>query len=161
MRQWKEIQKMSRRQRVIGAGLLLATCHFADDQAVWREFGLADTQVVQAGTRKITAYRMKDPTGALAAWQWQRSADEHACEVSAVLRAGQNANADQRRELLAGDGWPTAYTDATRHINGRRCRTNAIHHCRRFLLSFRAVAWCRILRVTFSDQSRCTCSLRN
>src|ERR1700722_13649905 len=83
MRQWKKIQKMSRRQRVIGASLLFATCIFADDQAIWREFGLADTQTVKQGTRTITAYRVKDPTGALAAWQWQRAPDDHACVVTA------------------------------------------------------------------------------
>jgi hypothetical protein len=73
---------MPRRQRLICASLLFATCVFADDQALWREFGLADTQTIQQGARKITAYHMKDLTGALAAWQWQRTPADHACSVA-------------------------------------------------------------------------------
>ena len=107
MWQWKEIQKMSRRQRVIGASLLLAACAFADDQAVWHEFGLADTQVLKQGTRTITAYRMKDPTGALAAWQWQRSADQHACAVTPFCAQDKKQTLiSEQNYLLAMDGPP-------------------------------------------------------
>jgi hypothetical protein len=73
---------MSRRQRLIGTSLLFAGCVFADDQALWREFGLTDTQTIQQGPRTVTAYHMKDLTGALAAWQWQRTAADHACNVT-------------------------------------------------------------------------------
>jgi hypothetical protein len=119
MRQRKEIQKVSRRQ-LIGASLLFAALASAaastDDKAVWREFGLADTQTIQQGTHHITAYRMKDPTGALAAWQWQRSANDHACSVSPFC--AQNANRTLINEdnyLLAFDGPPPtrAELDAT------------------------------------------------
>lgn len=107
VRQWKEIQKMSRRQRLIGLSLLFATCVFADDQALWREFGLVDTQSLKQGTRTITAYQMKDPTGALAAWQWQRTPDDHACAISSFC--AQNAARTLINEdnyLLVMDGPP-------------------------------------------------------
>jgi len=73
---------MSRRQRLICATFFFATCVLADDEALWREFGLVDTQTIQQGPRTITAYHMKDLTGALAAWQWQRTPADHACSVA-------------------------------------------------------------------------------
>jgi hypothetical protein len=90
---------MSRRERLICASLLFAGCVFADDQALWREFGLADTQTIQQGPRTITAYHMKDLTGALAAWQWQRTATDHSC--SAAPFCAQNGT----RMLISEDNY--------------------------------------------------------
>ena len=116
MRQRKEIQKMSRRQRVIGAGLAPCRQRLADDQAIWHEFGLADTQTIQQGTHNITAYRMKDPTGALAAWQWQRTADDRACCSHRLLRAETTTRTlINEQNYLAGNRWPAAHARATRH----------------------------------------------
>lgn len=106
LRQRKEIQEMPRRQLVVGAWLLgAASLAVADDQALWREFGLAETQTVQQGKHSVTAYRFKDPTGALAAWQWQRTADDHACDVSAFC-AKNTARAliNEQNYLLVFDG---------------------------------------------------------
>jgi len=98
---------MSRHQRVIGAGLLFAVCALADDQAIWREFGLADTQTVKQGAHSITAYRMKDPTGALAAWQWQRTADDHACAVTVFCAQNKTRTLiNEENYVLAVDGAP-------------------------------------------------------
>jgi hypothetical protein len=88
---------MSRRQRLIA--LLFSSCLFADDQSLWREFGLADTQTIQQGAHTITAYRMKDLTGALAAWQWQRTAADHACSLDSFCAQ------DDKRTLIAEDNY--------------------------------------------------------
>lgn len=49
-----------------------------DHADVWQEYGLVEAEVgTYRGSGKpftITAWRMKDATGALAAWQWQRPA---------------------------------------------------------------------------------------
>jgi hypothetical protein len=48
------------------------------DTAVWEEYGLAASEQAEyiSGSRRFTAvaYRFKDPTGAMAAFQWQRPA---------------------------------------------------------------------------------------
>jgi len=107
MWQRKEIQKMPRRQQIVGACFLLASGAFADDQAIWREFGLAETQTVQEGAHTVTAYRMKDPTGALAAWQWQRTTDDHICTVTAFCaQNGKRTLVFEDNYLLAIDGLP-------------------------------------------------------
>jgi hypothetical protein len=90
---------MPRRQRLIFASLLFATSAVADDQALWREFGLADTQSVQQGGRAITAYRMKDLTGALAAWQWQRTPADRPCAANAFCAQ------DGKRTLITEDNY--------------------------------------------------------
>jgi hypothetical protein len=118
MRQRKEIQKMSRRQRVIGAVLLFASCTWADDQAIWREFGLAGTQAVKQGARTITAYRMKDPTGALAAWQWQRTVDDHSCAVSAFCAQNKTRTLiNEDNYVLAIDGPPPTRAQLDETLN--------------------------------------------
>ncbi len=49
------------------------------DQAIWQECGLqqSETARYQSGAEKFTAtaWRLQDPTGALAAFEWQRPAD--------------------------------------------------------------------------------------
>jgi len=75
---------MSRRCRLTASGLLLL-CPLlcADDQALWREYGLLHTESGKQGKLSVTTYEMKDTTGALAAWQWQRPADGHSCDLAA------------------------------------------------------------------------------
>jgi hypothetical protein len=90
---------MPRRQRLICASLLFATCIFADDPALWREFGLADTQTSQQDGRTITAYRMKDLTGALAAWEWQRTPADRPCATNAFCAQ------DGKRTLITEDNY--------------------------------------------------------
>ena len=57
-----------------------------NDSALFREIGFvyAEAADYQASGRKatITAYRMNDTTGALAAWEWLRSADDHSCDIA-------------------------------------------------------------------------------
>lgn len=84
MRQWKEVQKMSRRRGVGFACLisLFATSLFADDQSLWREYGLVHTTTSKLGRIALTTYQMKDLTGALAAWEMLRSPRGRACDLA-------------------------------------------------------------------------------
>src|SRR5690242_17774921 len=73
---------MSRRCRLAASGLLLlCSLLCADDQGLWREYGLLHTESGKRGKLSITTYEMKDTTGALAAWQWQRPADGRSCDL--------------------------------------------------------------------------------
>jgi hypothetical protein len=62
--------------------LLSAALFSADDQALWREYGLVHTTVSKIGKLTVTAYQMKDLTGALAAWEWLRSANAKPCDLA-------------------------------------------------------------------------------
>ena len=63
-----------------------------EDRPVWDEFGFeaAERSDYAAGDRKasVTAYRMKDPTGAFAAFQWQRPANATSGQTSASVPGG-------------------------------------------------------------------------
>lgn len=52
----------------------------ASDDALWKEYGRVQTATGRAGKLGYTAYQMKDLTGALGAWEWQRSPDGRPCE---------------------------------------------------------------------------------
>lgn len=54
-----------------------------NDAALWTEYGLVNKSVVQSGKQTVTAYRMKDLTGALAAWEWLRSSEARPCQLAA------------------------------------------------------------------------------
>ncbi len=98
---------MPRRQRLVCGCLLFATSILADDQALWREFGRAETQTIQQGKHSVTAHRMKDLTGALAAWQWQRGADDRPCAVTAFCaQNGKRTLISEDNYLLVMDGAP-------------------------------------------------------
>ena len=63
-----------------------------EDPAVWSEYGLESAEraeYTKAGqTFSVTAYRLKDPTGAFAAFQWQRPAGAASAITSASLPNG-------------------------------------------------------------------------
>ncbi len=82
MRQWKEVQKMSWRRGVGLACLFLASSLLADDQSLWREYGLLHVDTATQGKLTITTYQMKDLTGALAAWEWLRSPEGKPCDLA-------------------------------------------------------------------------------
>jgi hypothetical protein len=81
---------MSRRCGVIFGCFFLAASLFADDAALWREYGLVRTETAKRAKFTVTAYQMKDPTGALAAWEWQRSERGHPCDWLAFCTADGN-----------------------------------------------------------------------
>jgi len=62
--------------------LVLTGAGFADDQALWREYGLQHSETSEHGKLNITTYVMKDLTGALAAWEWLRSPQGKACDLA-------------------------------------------------------------------------------
>ena len=62
--------------------VLLASSLFGADQVLWSEYGLTHTDTIHRGKLTVTAYKMKDPTGALAAWEWLRSAKGHPCHLA-------------------------------------------------------------------------------
>ena len=82
LRQWKEVQEVSRSAKLVFALLAFMGVALADDQALWREYGLVRTQTSQQGNRSITAYQMKDVTGALAAWESLRSGNGRSCNLA-------------------------------------------------------------------------------
>jgi hypothetical protein len=63
-----------------------------EDRPVWEEFGFEAGERAEyvAGDRKasITAYRLKDPTGAFAAFQWQRPSAATSGQTSATVPGG-------------------------------------------------------------------------
>lgn len=63
--------------------LLASSAVSADDDALWREYGLVHTSRTKAGKLDVTAYQMKDLTGALAVWEWLRSPAGQACDLTA------------------------------------------------------------------------------
>jgi uncharacterized protein DUF6599 len=74
---------MSRRCGLAAIGLLFfGPLLCADDQALWHEYGLVHTNSGKEGKFSVTTYEMRDTTGALAVWQWQRPADGRSCELA-------------------------------------------------------------------------------
>lgn len=73
---------MPRRYRLALVSFLLCNCLLADDQTLWREYGLVGTQTSTRGNLAITTYQLKDLTGALAAWEWLRSAKGRSCDLA-------------------------------------------------------------------------------
>ena len=107
MRQRKEIQEMSRRRCLIFALLLLATTVSGqNDEALWKEYGLVRADPGQIGKVSYTAYRMKDLTGALAAWEWQRSPAGKPCDLAAFCTR------DGNRTVILSDNYLLVFNSA-------------------------------------------------
>jgi hypothetical protein len=70
--------------------VLLASAADADDQALWREYGLVHATTTRNGKFTITSYQMKDLTGALAAWEWLRSPTSRPCDLAAFCTRDPN-----------------------------------------------------------------------
>ena len=110
MRQRQKVQKMLWRLSVtlIAAGVSLNAAMLPEalaqytrgavatvtleDPAVWSEYGLESAETAPyTGSGKsfsITAYKLKDPTGAFGAFQWQRPADAVSGDTAAGLSDG-------------------------------------------------------------------------
>jgi len=54
------------------------------DAAVWEEYGLDAAETAQYGAWKATGYRLKDPTSALAVYQWIRPAQGKPSDLEKV-----------------------------------------------------------------------------
>jgi hypothetical protein len=103
---------MSRRGGVILAllfsvsGLLSAQTPPTNDQALWREYGLQNTKQTKQGKLNITRYEMKDPTGALAAWEWLRSPAGRPCDLAPFCTA------DEGRTIISDDNYVVVFDGA-------------------------------------------------
>ena len=86
---------MSWRRGLVVFGLVTSSFVFADDQALWQEYGLVHSAITRDGRLTTTSYQMKDPTGALAAWEWLRSPNGHTCDLAAFC------NQDGKRTVVA------------------------------------------------------------
>jgi hypothetical protein len=71
------------RSRGLAGLLVLAALSLAavtNDDALWNEYGRVRTDTGRTGDLSYTATQMKDLTGALAAWEWQRSPAGRSCD---------------------------------------------------------------------------------
>ncbi|HEX4773032.1 MAG TPA: DUF6599 family protein [Bryobacteraceae bacterium] len=99
---------MSRhRVNSVAAALLVAvlqtTLLSADDSALWKEYGLVSTQQAKRGKLSYTTYQMKDLTGALAVWEWQRSAASKPCNLAPLCTV------DDKRTIISDDNYVIAF----------------------------------------------------
>lgn len=87
-----------------------------DDSALWKEFGLVHTETSEisktekskSGKVAVTAYQMKDLTGALAAWEWQRSPEGRTCDYAEFCTAEPGkVIVSQENYVVEFDGRPT------------------------------------------------------
>jgi hypothetical protein len=60
---------------------MIAAAQIDDNPALWREFGLAAQSTAKIGKADANTYRMKDVTGAIAAWEWQRGPGSKPCSL--------------------------------------------------------------------------------
>ena len=72
---------------ILGFVLFVSLLFGGDDSSLWREYGLASTQNSRVGKIAVTTYRMKDLTGALAAWEWLRSPNGRTCDLAEFCTA--------------------------------------------------------------------------
>ena len=83
LRKWKEIQAMLWCSRLVSlslftsVGLLAAT-----DADIWKEYGLVRNETAHRGNQTVTTYQLKDLTGAIAAFEWQRSPNAKTCTLA-------------------------------------------------------------------------------
>lgn len=54
---------------------------YHSDDALWHEFGLVEKTEAKVGAADATAYQLKDVTGAVAAWEWQRDSNSRPCAL--------------------------------------------------------------------------------
>ncbi|MBV9294097.1 MAG: hypothetical protein JO145_00890 [Acidobacteriaceae bacterium] len=87
----------------------------ADDAAIWREYGLVHTETGSLGKFRVVIHQMKDPTGALAAWEWLRSAKGRVCDLASFCTedVSQTVVSDDNYVIEVQGGVPTrAQVDA-------------------------------------------------
>lgn len=84
---------------LLGFSLFAAT----NDAALWQEYGLTGTQHLTSGADRVTAYRMKDPTGAIAAWESLRTEKSGSCAL------GSFCTAEPGRTIVAQENYVLAF----------------------------------------------------
>jgi hypothetical protein len=112
---WKreEVQEMPRCRGLIRlflcAASLATVFSYArspgNDDALWREFGLVEKTSATLGSAHVTLYRMKDLTGAVAAWEWRREPAARPCDLETFCSAnGKRSVIASANYLLELDG---------------------------------------------------------
>lgn len=71
----------------------------ADDSALWKEYGLINSQQGKHGKLTYTTYQMKDLTGALGVWEWQRSPASTPCTLAPLCTL------DEKRTIISDDNY--------------------------------------------------------
>jgi hypothetical protein len=89
--------------------LLSSISLLAADQALWHEFGLVHLGTNHRAGLTVTTYQMKDQTGALAAWQWLRSANARTCNLASFCTqdTDQTVVSDDNDVVVFQGGVPT------------------------------------------------------
>jgi hypothetical protein len=103
---------MSRSSSLVLLAILFSSALFAqspNDKALWDEYGLAHTESGKIGKLAVTTYRMKDLTGALAAWEWLRARGVKSCDLTAFCSTDgkRTVLADENYVVLFEGGMPT------------------------------------------------------
>jgi hypothetical protein len=84
---------MLRSLQLAATAAVLLTCSLArlsaadgstpgNDQSLWKEYGLVKSESSRNRQQVVTTYQFKDLTGALAAWEWQRSPRARSCDLT-------------------------------------------------------------------------------
>jgi hypothetical protein len=115
---------MSRSRGVIFGCLLLASSLFADDAALWREYGLVRADTVKRPQFTVTTYQMKDSTGALAAWEWQRSERGRPCDLTAFCTE------DGKRTIVNDDNYIVVFEGSRPNKEQAQTELKALHNKR-------------------------------
>jgi hypothetical protein len=98
---------MLRSYKLAVATLCLSGLVKADDQALWKEYGLTHTETSKRGRLTVTTYQLKDVTGALAAWEWLRSPNSRACDLAPFCaQDGSHSVVSDYNYVLVLDGGP-------------------------------------------------------
>jgi hypothetical protein len=97
------------RCRSVALALLLSTSLIGADEALWREYGLVHSETTQHGHLTVTKYQMKDQTGAIAAWEWLRSAKAATCNLASFCTQDteQTVVSDDNDVVVFKGGVPT------------------------------------------------------
>ncbi len=90
---------MPRGAKLALAFVVLTAAVLADDQALWREYGLVRTETGKQGKLRLTTYQMKDLTGALAAWEWLRPAQGRSCDLASFC------STDKKQTVISDDNY--------------------------------------------------------
>ncbi|MBV8071394.1 MAG: hypothetical protein JO270_15905 [Acidobacteriaceae bacterium] len=111
---------MSRRGGLVLALLLFFSIFAAaDEEALWREYGLESTNHTKQGRLEITTYQMKDLTGALAAWEWLRSPAARTCDLAAFCtREGTRTVVSDYNYVIVFSGPEPTKTQLAAALNG-------------------------------------------
>src|SRR3954452_6345139 len=109
---------MLRCSRLVSLWLfVLAGLSNASDADLWKEYGLVHTETTHRGDQTVTAYQLKDLTGAVAAFEWQRSLDAKNCDLAGFCsQDAKRTTISEANYVLTFDGRPPTKTEVDETI---------------------------------------------